>query len=81
MIILVPSILETDVCVHTDLEYCDSMNHVVCFLLGNSRRLNFKCRRFVTLRLFHLHRWVGVKNSSYLHAYEDGAECSENVGI
>jgi hypothetical protein len=27
-IILVPNILETDVCIHTDLEYCDSIDHV-----------------------------------------------------
>jgi hypothetical protein len=39
------------------------------------RLLNFICRRFVTLCLFHLHRLVGI--SSYLPAYEDGTECSE----
>ena len=39
------------------------------------RRLNFICRRFGTLS--HLHRQVGVKNSSHLSAYEDGTECSE----
>jgi len=33
-------------------------------------------RRFGTLCLFHLHRRVGIKNSSYLPAYEDGTECS-----
>jgi len=33
-----------------------------CFLLGNSRRLNFICRRFGTLWLFHLHRRIGLKN-------------------
>ena len=38
-----------------------------------SRRLNFICRRFGTLCLFHLHRHVGI----YLLAYEDGTECSE----
>jgi hypothetical protein len=26
------------------------------------RRLNFICQRFGTLRLFHLHRRVGMKN-------------------
>ena len=31
------------------------------------RRLNFICRRFGTLCLFHLHRRIG----------EDGTECSE----
>ena len=36
-------------------------------------RLNFICRRFGTLCLFHLHRHVGI----YLLAYEDGTECSE----
>jgi hypothetical protein len=29
------------------------------------------------LCLFHLHKRVGMKNSSYLPAYEDGTECSE----
>jgi len=33
------------------------------------RRLNFICRRFGTLYLFHLYR--------HLPAYEDGTECSE----
>jgi hypothetical protein len=33
---------------------------IVCFLLGNSlRRLNFICRRFGTLYLFHVYRLVG----------------------
>jgi hypothetical protein len=41
------------------------------------RRLNFICQRFGTLCLFHLHRRVSIKNSSYLPAYEDGTECSE----
>ena len=41
------------------------------------RRLNFTFRRFGTLCLFHLHRQVSVKYSSYLPAYEDGTECSE----
>ena len=50
--------------------------NVLWFLLSNSRRLNFICRRFGTLCLFHLHRRVG-SHSSYLSAYEDGTECSE----
>ena len=29
------------------------------------RRLNFICRRFGTLRVFHLRRWVGMKYTSY----------------
>ena len=49
------------------------------------RRLNFTCRRFGTLYLFHLHRQVGMNyeeflessHTSYLLAYEDGSECSE----
>jgi len=49
------------------------------------RRLNFICRRFGTLCLFHLHRQVGVKNennSSHLPAYEDGTNrVFRNVGI
>jgi len=38
---------------------------------------NFISQRFRTLCLFHLYRQVGVKNSSYLPAYEDRTECSE----
>jgi len=34
---------------------------LVCFLLGNSQRLNFICRRFGTLCLFHIHRRIGIK--------------------
>ena len=30
-----------------------------CFLLGNSQALNYICRRFGTLCLFHLHRSCG----------------------
>jgi hypothetical protein len=41
------------------------------------RRLNFTCWHFGTLCLFHLHTRVGMRNSSYLPAYEDGTECSE----
>ena len=39
------------------------------FFWVTPRRLNFICRRFGTLCLFHLHRQVP--------AYEDGTECSE----
>ena len=39
------------------------------------RRLNFICRRFGTLCLFHLYRQVGTP--TYLPTYEDGTECSE----
>ena len=42
------------------------------------RRLNFICRRFGTLCLFHLHRQVG----RCLPAYEDGTDrVFQNVGI
>ena len=40
------------------------------------RSLNFICRRFGTLCLFHLHRQVGPFYT-HLPAYEDGTECSE----
>jgi hypothetical protein len=43
--------------------FCRVLN-VVCFLLGNSRPLNFICRRFGTLYLFLLHKRVGTKNDS-----------------
>ena len=35
------------------------------------------CPRFGILCLFHLHRQVGKKYTSYLPAYEGGTECSE----
>jgi len=41
------------------------------------RRLNFIRQHFGTLCLFHLHRQVGMKYTSYLPACEDGTECSE----
>ena len=50
------------------------MSTLICHLLYAffwviPRRLNFMCRRFGTLCLFHLHRRVGMKM--------DQAECSE----
>ena len=47
------------------------------FFLVITRRLEFKCRRFGTLCLFHLHRQVDVSFYSHLPAYENGTECSE----
>jgi hypothetical protein len=49
-----------------------------------TRRLEFICRRFRTLCLFHLHRHVDVSSSFYSHlpAYEDGIDSVfRNVGI
>jgi len=43
------------------------VNHVVCFLLGNSPALRNTQS--------HLHRQVG--KFIYILAYEDGTECSE----
>jgi hypothetical protein len=37
-------------------------------------RIQFICQCFGTLCLFHLHRRVVMKNSSYLPAYEDGTD-------
>jgi hypothetical protein len=37
-------------------------------------RLNIICQRFGTLCMFHLHRRVDMKNSSYLPDYEDGTD-------
>ena len=46
------------------------------------QHLNFICRHFGTLCLFHLNRRVGMKNSSYLSAYEDGTDgVFQNVSI
>jgi len=50
--------------------------NAVCFLLGNSPASEFHMPTFRNT-LYHLHRQVGVKNSSYLPACEDGTECSE----
>jgi hypothetical protein len=41
------------------------------------RRLNFICRRFETLCLFHLHRQVGVEFYTYPPVKMEQAECSE----
>jgi hypothetical protein len=56
------------------LEGKEQVNLLYAFLWVIPRRLNFICRRFGTLCMFHLHRQVG---SSHLPAYEDGTECSE----
>ena len=50
--------------------------NVVCFLLGNSSASEFSMPTFRNI-LFHLHRQVGMKYTSYLPAYEGGTECSE----
>ena len=52
------------------------------FLWATPRRLNFICRRFGTLCLFHLHRQVGMKKFFFiLHTYlplkMEQTECSE----
>ena len=47
------------------------------FFWAIPRHLNLICRRFGTLCLFHLHRQVGMKYTSYLPAYKDGTEYSE----
>jgi len=39
-----------------------------------TRRLNFICRRFGTLCLFHLHKLVGVGVGVHLPPYEDGTD-------
>ena len=55
--------------------------YAVCFLLGNSKVTEFYIPAFRNT-LFHLHRLVGMKNSSYLPAYEDGTDrVFRNVGI
>jgi len=64
--------------VETEMCFC----LLYAFFCVIPQRLNFVCRHFGTLCLFHLHRRVGVKNSSYLPAYEDGTDrVFRNVGI
>ena len=41
------------------------------------RRLNFICRRFGTLRLFHLHRQLSVEFYTYLPTKMEETKCSE----
>ena len=41
------------------------------------RRLNFICRRFGTLCLFHLHRQVGAELYNYLPMKMEQTGCSE----
>jgi len=49
--------------------------NVVCFWVI-PRRLNFICRHFGTLSVFHLHRQVGMK-VTYLPVKMERTECSE----
>jgi hypothetical protein len=55
--------------------YYQTHPHMNVFFWVIPRPLNFICRRFGTLGLFHLHRQAG--KFIYLLAYEDGTECSE----
>ena len=48
--------------------------NVVRFLLGNSPASEFYMPTFRNT-LFHFHRRIGMKNPSYLSAYEDGTDC------
>jgi hypothetical protein len=48
---------------------------VVCFLVGNSRRLNFIRRRFGTFWPFHLQRQVGVQ--LYLYSPIGRTACTQ----
>ena len=63
-------------------QFCNTHNDlIVCFLLSNSLVPEFYIPMFQNT-LFHPHRWVGMKNSSYLPAYEDGTDgMFRNVGI
>ena len=64
--------------VETEMCFC----LLYAFFCVIPQRLNFVCRHFGTLCLFHLHRRVGTKNSSHLPAYEDGTDSVfRNVGI
>jgi len=68
-------------CITESLRCCSAtpghstMYHLHAFFWVKPRHLNFICQHFGTLRLFHLHRRVGI--SSYLPVYEDGTECSK----
>jgi len=55
---------------------CDVLVHVVCLLLGNSPAAEFYMPTF-RKTLFHFHRQVGMKYTSYLPAYADGTVCSQ----
>ena len=61
---------------NTIVKFLSTMLYVFFWVIP--RRLNFICRRFGTLCLFHLHRQVGI----YLLAYDDGTyRVFRNVGI
>ena len=54
-----------------------NINLFYAFFCVITRRLEFICRRFGTLCLFHLHRQVHVSRKSFyshLPAYEDGTD-------
>jgi len=50
------------------LETCWGMLYAFFWVIP--RRLNFICRRFGTLYLFHLHRQVGACRNTHLPAYK-----------
>ena len=82
IIVINPSCAFVCECFKTILDLISNLRrvlNVVCFFWAISWRLNFICQRFETLCLSHLHRRVGVKNSLYLPAYEDGTECFETL--
>jgi len=59
------------------VRFCVATNKLLyVFFWVIPQRLNFICRRFGTLCLFHLHRQVGAV-ILHLPAYEYGTECSE----
>jgi hypothetical protein len=67
-----------DGCVYVTL--CQTANNLLyVFFWVIPQRLNFICRHFETLYLFHLHRQVGIL---HLPAYEDVRDrVFQNVGI
>jgi len=60
-------------CVFGKIKFVSFVYFAVCFPLGNSPASEFYIPTFRNT-LFHLHRPVVMKNSSYPPAYEDGTD-------
>ena len=56
-----------------DFKFFRRVLNFVCFLMGNSPASEYYMSTFRNT-LFHRHRRVGMKNPSYLSAYEDGTD-------
>ena len=69
-----PEQVGTAVTLYICIRHLKNIARQLHFIRVIPRRLNFIRWRFGTLCLFHLHRRIVTKNSSYLSTYEDGTD-------